>query len=93
MFNGRHCTYKDYQFLVKSTDDFILFLKGGNHDQFASELDKYLDVINQFDEEIGDELLMKIKKIDSDYSQIIKVVETEIFRLKNNVLVDIQEHQ
>ena len=93
MFNGRHCNYQDYQYLVKSTDDFILFLQKGNMEQLNDELDKYLDVINQFDQGIADELASKIKKLDHDYPKIIEVVEIEINLLKNNVLVDIQEHR
>ena len=93
MFNGRHCNYQDYQYLVKSTDDFISFLQKGNREQFNNELDRYLDVINQFDQGIADELASKIKKLDHDYPKIIEVVEIEINRLKNNVLVDIQEHR
>ena len=62
-------------------------------EQLNDELDKYLDVINQFDQGIADELASKIKKLDHDYPKIIEVVEIEINLLKNNVLVDIQEHR
>ena len=90
MYQGRHCNYSDYQLLEKISKDFLSIL---NRDNFnINEVENYLDTISDFDFEISSKIRIHLEKINTDRSLVIAKITHLLEELKNNVLVDIREH-
>ena len=91
MFNNRHCTYSDYRLLVDSGDHFLSLLKTNDKDRLEN-LDSFLDLIRQFDNDIASQIYIVMVDIklneEQKYNRVSEIIES----LKRNVLVDIQEH-
>ena len=86
MFDGRHCTKLDLELLTKETDKIIANLSPDN-------LNTYLKYIERFDQEIADKMRWKIKCAGEDTDKIKQIIVNNIEILKQNVMVDILEHQ
>ncbi len=90
MYQGRHCNYFDYRLLEKISDKFLLLI---NRDNFGfDEAKNYLDTFSDFDFEITSKIRIYLEKINSDRSGAINKINQLLEELKNNVLVDIREH-
>ena len=91
MFNNRHCTYSDYRLLVTSSDHFLSLLNTNDKD-YLENLDSFLDLIRQFDNDIASQIYVVMVDIklnkEQKYIRVSEIIES----LKRNVLVDIQEH-
>lgn len=82
MFDGRHCTHQDLKNLIEETDKF-------KKQQNIDYINEYLKFISRFDQEIADKMRMEIKRCNNDFYKIEMVIDI----LKQNVIVDINEHQ
>ena len=90
MYQGRHCTYSDYQLLENISMEFLSIL---NRDKFdINEVENYLDTFSDFDFEISSKIRIHLEKIFIDRSGAISKITHLLEELKNNVLVDIREH-
>lgn len=87
MFDGRHCTQKDYALLVDETDKIIQSISNGYFD-----IDNYIKFIGRFDVDVADTLRYKVSNKDLSPSEMIKTINKYIDELKQQVLVDIREH-
>lgn len=95
MFDGRHCTKKDLDLLVEETNKIMAFLeKEGTFADISemSEIKNYLGIIARFDTEVAERMQTRIKPTN-DINKIKKVIEDNVSTLKQNVIVDIYEHQ
>lgn len=86
MFDGRHCTKLDLELLNKETDKILNNISNDN-------LNIYLNYIERFDQEIADKMRWKIKCTGEDTDKIKQIIVNNIEILKQNVMVDICEHQ
>ena len=90
MYQGRHCTYSDYQLLENISKEFLSIL---NRDKFdINEVENYLDTFSDFDFEISSKIRMHLEKISIDRGGAIAKITHLLEELKNNVLVDVREH-
>lgn len=95
MFDGRHCTKKDLDWLVEETNKIMVFLeKSGTFAYIfeTPEIKNYLGIIARFDIEVTERIQMRIKS-SNDINEIKRVIEDNVSTLKQNVIVDIYEHQ
>ena len=76
----------DYRYLEKISRDFLLTIKRDNYN--INEINNYLSTFSDFDDDIASKIRMNLKKNEIDYMKINDLIE----ELKNNVLVDIREH-
>ena len=91
MFDGRHCIEEDYVLLVKETGKIILHI--ANHsNSLDSKIRFYLTFISRFDPYLAESLSRKIIKDDITSSETIDIINQYIDILKQQVLVDIKEH-
>ena len=94
MFDGRHCNKKDLEKLVKETDKIVSLLsQNTKNSEKNEELQSFLAFLRRFDVQIADELSQRISSLNDDYGKIINIVKTSVEELKQNVVVDIYEHQ
>lgn len=93
MFNGRHCTQHDYLLLEKRANSFLHLLENKDLDAFSSQLENFIDFINQFDRDLGEHLRMKLMFNKGNFDKCIDIFLSEINELKSNVFVDIKEHR
>ena len=84
MFDGRHCTNKDLDLLIKETNRVKAFPS-------QIGIENYLKLVERFDIEIARELAQRIKSV-SDTNEIIKLIDSKFKELKQLVIVDIFEH-
>lgn len=84
MIDGRHCTNKDLNLLIKETEKVKTNLS-------SFEIEKYLKLIERFDKEIAINLKMEIECASSK-DKIINIIDKNINELIQNVVVDINEH-
>lgn len=84
MIDGRHCTNKDLNLLIKETEKVKTNLS-------SFEIGKYLKLIERFDKEIAINLKMEIECASSK-DKIINIIDKNINELIQNVVVDINEH-
>lgn len=84
MFDGRHCTQKDLDLLLKETK------KLKKHRQNPDKINSFLDFVARFDRDIADKMRRQITSFPNDVERII---DTNISSLIQNVTVDIYEHQ
>ena len=90
MYQGRHCTSSDYQLLEQLSQEFLNLL---NRDNFnIDELDYYISTFSDFDFDLSSKIRIYLNKIDDDRSGVINKITHLLDELKNNVLVDIREH-
>ena len=88
MFDGRHCTKEDLDLLVNNTNKVLDTLSEGD----KSGLDNFLKLIDRFDVEVSRRIRYQIKDVD-DSEKIKRIIINNIDELKQNVLVDINEHR
>ena len=84
MFDGRHCTQKDLDLLLKETKNIK------KHQQSPDKINSFLDFVARFDRDIADKMRRQITSFPNDVERII---DTNISSLIQNVTVDIYEHQ
>ena len=90
MYLGRHCNINDYQYLERTSKEFLLAI---NRDKLElNEVELYLNTFEDFDFEISSKIRMYLNKLNVDRSKAISQINTLLEELKNNVLVDIREH-
>ncbi len=92
MFDGRHCLEKDLKLLIKETDNIKNILSRGDKNA-NDKLINYLKLIERFDEDIANQMDTLIKCASDDYEKIIKIIDYNVDILKQNVIVDINEHK
>lgn len=90
MYQGRHCNVSDYQYLEKITHRFLSIINRDNFD--IKELDNYLNTFSDFDLEISSKIRINLEKISLDKDKYLLKISNLLEELKNNVLVDIKEH-
>ena len=91
MFDGRHCTNKDLDLLIKETNQ--IKRKILQNSQKNEELQSFLALINRFDSQIAGQLKIDISGCERDCARIVHTIDKYIDELKRNVLVDIYEHK
>lgn len=89
MFDVRHCTYRDYDLLVVETEKVLTSLYNKDKDK----IDEFIKLIARFDINIAKDLSRDIKIAGDDYQKIARIITHHTDELKQNVLVDIREHQ
>ena len=85
MFDGRHCTNKDLDLLIKETNKVKACPS-------QIGIENYLKLIERFDLEIARELAQRIKSA-SDKENIKQIIDSKFKELKQLVIVDIFEHE
>lgn len=91
MFDNRHCVESDYTSLVKETDNIIKIVLN-NPTSLRNDLDKYLSFIARFDKQISDKLKYELSRDGLTNLETVEIISKNIDVLKQQVLVDIQEH-
>ncbi len=90
MYQGRHCNINDYQLLERISKEYLSFINRDNID--LNQLDRYLKFFSDFDFDISSKIRMYLNKINTDKDLNLSKIISLINELKNNVLVDIREH-
>lgn len=88
MFDDRHCTKEDLDLLVLNTNNVLNALSEGDR----SGLDSFLKLIDRFDVEVSRRICYQIKDVN-DIEKLKRIISNNIDELKQNVLVDINEHR
>ena len=91
MFDGRHCTTSDYSLLVKETKRIISIISDVNGN-IEKGLENYIKLISRFDMDISDRLMYSLSSKDISRSSMVDIINKYIGELKQQVLVDIREH-
>ena len=92
MFDSWHCIESDYVLLVKETDKIINIILN-NSKTIESDLNKYLKLIARFDKDTAETLAYKLSVQNLNGVQKVEIINKYINVLKQQVLVDIQEHK
>ena len=85
MFDGRHCKESDLAFLVKETKAMKANLSN-------EKINLFLNTISRFDSEIAEKMRSEIKSCGGNSNLILKAIDDNVNVLKQNVIVDINEH-
>ena len=94
MFDGRHCTKRDLDLLVKETNKIkLLIAKNSENSGKNEDLQRFFLFLSRFDTSIAEELEQQINASNDNYESIIKAIDIKVAELKQNVIVDIYEHQ
>ena len=94
MFDGRHCTKKDLDRLIKETSKIkLLIAKNTENKEKNAELQRFLAFLHRFDSQIAEALKSQIESTNEDYKRINELIDICVNELKQNVIVDIYEHQ
>lgn len=94
MFDGRHCTKRDLDLLVKETNKIKLSIAKNSENSGKNEdLQRFFLFLSRFDTSIAEELEQQINASNDNYESIIKSIDIKVDELKQNVIVDIYEHQ
>ena len=94
MFDGRHCTKRDLDLLVKETNKIKLSIAKNSENSGKNEdLQRFFLFLSRFDTSIAEELEQQINASNDNYESIIKAIDIKVAELKQNVIVDIYEHQ
>lgn len=94
MFDGRHCTNKDLDLLVKKTNKIKqILLKNTEKCEINEDLQCFLAFIRRFDVQIAFQLETDINSAGTDCERIINAIDKHTNELKRNVQVDIFEHR
>lgn len=91
MFDNRHCIEADYSLLNKETDKIIKTILT-NPKTLKSDIDRYLKLIARFDIDTSEVLTRKLLKENITPFQMVDILNQYIDILKQQVLVDIREH-
>ena len=86
MIDGRHCTEKDLNLLLKETKKVKSSLSN-------EQINLFLDLVFRFDAEIAEKIRREIKLANDDKETILKVINENIKTLTRSVIVDINEHK
>ena len=86
MFDGRHCLDKDLDLLIKETKQVKRSLS-------YEDINLFLKLISRFDLEIAEKMRIEIKKSGGNPALILKAIDDNVNVLKQNVIVDINEHK
>ena len=90
MYQGRHCTYSDYQLFENLS---LKLLDVINRDNFElNDIECYLNTFSDFDSSISSKIRINLEKISVDKSLVMSKVKSLLEELKTNILVDIREH-
>lgn len=90
MYQGRHCNINDYQLLERTSKEFLSFINRDNID--LNQFDRYLKIFSNFDFDISSKIRMCLEKLSTDKDKYLSKITNLLDELKNNVLVDINEH-
>lgn len=90
MYQGRHCSINDYQLLETISKDFLSFINRDNID--LNQHDRYLKIFSDFDFDISSKIRKCLEKLSTDKDKYLSKITNLLDELKNNVLVDIREH-
>lgn len=90
MYLGRHCNINDYQLLERISKEFLSFVNRDNLD--LKDLNSYLKIFSNFDFDISSKIRMYLEKLSTDKDKYLSKITNLLDELKNNVLVDINEH-
>ena len=90
MYQGRHCNINDYQLLERTSKEFLLVINRDNLD--LKDLNSYLKIFSAFDFDISSKIRMCLEKLNTDKDKYLSKITNLLDELKNNVLVDIREH-
>ncbi len=94
MFDGRHCTKRDLDLLVEETNKIKLSIAKNSENSGKNEdLQRFYAFLSRFDTSIAEELEQQINASNDNYESIIKAIDIKVDELKQNVIVDIYEHQ
>ena len=94
MFDGRHCANRDLDLLVKETNKIKLSIAKNSENSGKNEdLQRFFLFLSRFDTSIAEELEQQINASNDNYESIIKAIDIKVDELKQNVIVDIYEHQ
>lgn len=94
MFDGRHCTKRDLDLLVEETNKIKLSIaKNSENSGKNKDLQRFFLFLSRFDTSIAEELEQQINASNDNYESIIKAIDIKVDELKQNVIVDIYEHQ
>ncbi len=94
MFDGRHCTKRDLDLLVEETNKIKLSIAKNSENSGKNEdLQRFYAFLSRFDTSISEELEQQINASNDNYESIIKAIDIKVDELKQNVIVDIYEHQ
>lgn len=89
MFDGRHCIKQDLILLDKETNRIVLLLDN-NDLSVEGHLKTYIQFISRFDMDIAGNISRRIK--DKNNQEIKSTILDNIEVLRQNVIVDIYEH-
>ena len=92
MFDNRHCIESDYVLLVKETDKIINIILNDSKTT-ESDLNKYLKLVARFDKDTAETLAYKLSMQNLNGIQKVEIINKYIDVLKQQILVDIQEHK
>ena len=90
MYLGRHCNISDYQLLERTSKEFLLIINRDNLD--LKDLNSYLKIFSNFDFDISSKIRMCLEKLSTEKDKYLSKITNRLDELKNNVLVDIHEH-
>ena len=94
MFDGRHCTKRDLDLLVEETRKIKSYIEKNTEISKKNEdLQRFFLFLSRFDTSIAEELEQQINTSNDNYESIIKAIDIKVDELKQNVIVDIYEHQ
>ena len=94
MFDGRHCTKRDLDLLVKKTNKIKLSIAKNSENSGKNEdLQRFIAFLRRFDTQTADLLQEQIASLNNDYVLINQYIDRCVEELKQNVIVDIYEHQ
>ena len=94
MFDGRHCTKRDLDLLVEETRKIKSYIEKNTEIlQKNEDLQRFFLFLSRFDTSIAEELEQQINASNDNYESIIKAIDIKVDELKQNVIVDIYEHQ
>ena len=90
MYQGRHCNINDYQYLERTSKEFLSVINRDNFD--LKDLNSYLKIFSNFDFDISSKIRMCLEKLSTEKDKYLSKITNLLDELKNNVLVDIREH-
>ena len=91
MFDNRHCVETDYVLLDKETNKIINSILN-NSTSLKDELNAYLKLISRFDLDIVEKLTYCLSRDNLSPNEMVNIINQYINTLKQQVLVDIREH-
>lgn len=99
MIDGRHCNKKDLQLFLSKSSEFQTYLASNEQnirnsgiESIEKELSIFLKFVARFDKDLADEMNRKIVMSGNNYEKIMLIFNHSIDTLKQNIIVDIYEH-